>query len=197
MFDLGYYDYAWWAKLHGAECRIVTRFKTNPPLRDPVDWPLDPASPVLSDRIGFLPDRQANSRKNPMSDPVREIRVKTETGKTLRLLTNDLAATAEEIAELYKRRWTIELFFRWIKQVLRIRHLIGRSENAIRIQIATALIAFVLLRLVHAATNSSQTPLTFARLIRANLMHKRAADRLLHPPEHPTTTHNQLALGFS
>ena len=55
-----------------------------------------------------------------MQDAVREVQVTTEAGKILRILSNDLDAAAEEIAELYKRRWAIELFFRWVKQVLRI-----------------------------------------------------------------------------
>ena len=109
--------------------------------------PLEPGSSVLSDRIGFLPARQAMNRKNPIEDAVREIMVKTETGEDfLRLLTNDLDAPAKEIADLYKRRWQIELFFRLMKQTLRITKFIGRSENAVRIQIAVALIAFLLLR---------------------------------------------------
>ena len=66
----------------------------------------------LSDRIGLLPQRQAKNRKNPFSDPVREVRVRIETGKVLRILCNNLDATAQEIADLYKRRWAIELFFR-------------------------------------------------------------------------------------
>src|SRR4030088_250990 len=89
VFDLGYYDYAWWAKLDRAGCRLVTRFKTNTPLLEARDMPLAPDSNALSDRIGFLPGRQAKSRKNPMQDAVREIVVMTETGKKLRILTND------------------------------------------------------------------------------------------------------------
>ena len=89
---------------------------------------------MLSDRIGHLPARQARSRKNPFRDPIREVRVRTETGKILRIVTNDLDAPADEIAELYKRRWQIELFFRWVKHTLKIRHFFGTSENAVRIQ---------------------------------------------------------------
>ena len=103
--------------------------------------PLLPGSACLSDRIGFLPARQMKNRKNPMGDAVREIVVKTEAGRTLRLLTNDLDAPADEIADLYRRRWRIELFFRVMKQTLRITAFVGRSENAVRIQIAVALIA--------------------------------------------------------
>src|ERR1700722_13567952 len=134
------------AKLGALGCRLGTRFKANAPLNAPRDLTLEPGTTVLSDRIGFLPARQAMNRKNPMQDPVREIVVKTETGETLRLMTNDLDAPAQEIADLYKRRWRVELFFRVMKQTLKITRFVGRSENAVRIQIAVAPIAYLLLR---------------------------------------------------
>lgn len=179
VFDLGYYDYNWWAKLDGAGCRIVTRFKSNTPLRVIEDRAVAQHGAILSDRVGYLPARQAKNRKNPFSDPVREVRVKIETGKTLRILSNDLDASAEEIAGLYKHRWQIELFFRWVKQNLKIKKFLGASENAIRTQIAIALIAYLLLRLAHAAQNSGLTLLSFTRLVRSNLMHLKRIDRLL------------------
>jgi transposase len=148
------------------------------------------SSPIAS---AICPARQAKSRRNPFQDPVREVRVKTETGKVLRLLCNDLDATARQIADLYKRRWAIELFFRWVKQTLRITRFLGTSENAIRIQIAVALIAFLLLRLAQATQRSIDSPLAFARLVRANLMHKRPLDRLLEPHA-PPLDQNQLIL---
>jgi len=129
VFDLGYYDYAWWAKLDGAACRIVTRLKANTKLRVVQTLAL-PAAPgnILSDQIGFPPERLARSRHNPMGEAaVREIKARIDTGKVLRILTNDLDAPAEEIAVLYKRRWAIELFFRWIKQTLKLRHFHGQS----------------------------------------------------------------------
>ncbi len=181
VFDLGYYDYRWWAELDAAGCRIVTRFKANTPLQCIETRPVAKGSAILSDRIGFLPARQAKSRRNPMEAAVREVCVATETGKLLRILSNDLDAPAEEIADLYKRRWAIELFFRWIKQNLKITWFLGTSENAIRIQIAIALIAFLLLRLAQRAQTAVQSPLAFIRLVRANLMHRRRIDRLLLP----------------
>ena len=181
VFDLGYYDYAWWAKLHGAGCRIVTRFKSNTPLAVSQIRSVPMQGPILSDRVGHLPKRQTRNRKNPFSDPVREIRVVNQSSKTLRILTNDLTASAQEIADLYRRRWAIELFFRWVKQTLKIRKFLGRSENAIAIQIAVALIAFLLLRLAQLAHKITLPPLTFARLVRTNLMHRRRLDRLLQP----------------
>jgi len=195
VFDLGYYDYAWWAKLDRAQCRIVTRFKSNTPLEVVETLPLPAGSAVLSDRIGFLPRRQANNRRNPIGDAVREVRVCTETGKELRILSNDLDAPAQEIADLYRRRWAIELFFRWVKQTLRLRKFLGTHENAVRIQIATALIAFLLLRLAQATQAAVVSPLAFARLIRSNLMHRRAlAHLLLPPPPRSLANPNQLAL---
>ena len=197
VFDLGYYDYAWWAKLAAAGCRIVTRFKANTPLAAVAELPVPKGGTILSDRIGHLPARQARSRKNPFQAPVREVRIKTDTGKVLRILCNDLAASAQEIADLYKRRWAIELFFRWVKQTLKITRFLGTSENAVRIQIAVALIAFLLLRLAQATQRGIESPLAFARLVRANLMHKRPLDRLLEPFAGPPPSQNQMTLDFA
>lgn len=194
VFDLGYYDYRWWARLDGAGCRIVTRFKTRTPLQVTAELDVPRGSAILSDRIGYLPQRQASHRCNPVSDPVREVRVKTEAGKILRLLCNDLDITAQEIADLYKRRWAIELFFRWVKQVLKIRHFLGTSENAVRIQIAVALIAFLLLRLAQAAQTIVPGPLAFARLVKANLMHRRRIDQLGKAPPGVFESINQMEL---
>lgn len=197
VFDLGYYDYVWWAKLDDAGCRIVTRFKANTPFAVVEELATPKDGDILSDRIGFLPARQAKSRCNPMHNAVREVRVATETGKVLRILSNDLDATALEIADLYKRRWAIELFFRWVKQTLRITRFVGTCENAVRIQIAVALIAFLLLRLAQATQQIVQSPLAFARLVRANLMHRRPIDRLLDRQADPLPNQPQLALQWN
>jgi Transposase DDE domain/Domain of unknown function (DUF4372) len=194
VFDLGYYDYRWWADLDAKGCRIVTRFKSNTPLAVVRELPLPEGSAILSDRIGHLPERQAASRRNPFQDPVREVRVRLDTGKVLRILSNDLDASAQEIADLYKRRWAIELFFRWVKQVLKITKFLGTSENAVRIQIAVALITFLLLRLAQAAQSSVKSPLAFARLVTANLMHRRRIDRLLEHSPQTKFNQNQLVL---
>jgi IS4 transposase len=197
VFDLGYYDYAWWAKLDAAQCRIVTRFKSNTPLAVVEELPVPERSTVLSDRIGHLPERQAKNRRNPMRDAVREVRVTTDAGKILRILSNDLDASAQEIADLYKRRWAIELFFRWIKQTLKITRFLGTSENAVRIQIAVALIAFLLLRLAQATQRAIASPLAFARLVRINLMHRRALHALLEHEDPPPRDPNQHTLQWA
>jgi hypothetical protein len=183
VYDLGYYDYAWWASLDAAECRFVTRFKKNTALKVTRTRPVAEGGAILSDRIGTLPSRQAKSRRNPFTKEVREVRVRIPTGKILRILTNDLDAPAQEIADLYKLRWSIELFFRWVKQTLRIKKFLGTSENAVRIQIAVALIAFLLLRLAQQTQKAVTSPLTYARLIRTNLMHRRGLGELHKPPD--------------
>jgi hypothetical protein len=196
VFDLGYYDYAWWATMADQGCRIVTRFKRNTPLAVVEERSLPKGSDILSDRIGHLPERQSHNRRNPFQDPVREVCVMTDTGKILRILTNDIDASAQEIADLYKRRWAIELFFRWVKQTLKIRHFLGTTENAVRIQIIVAMIAFLLLRLAQDAQTAITSPLAFARLVRANLMQRRRIDRLLEPePAH--ADHRQMAIQWS
>ena len=124
--------------------------------------------------------------------------MKLTTGKVLRILSNDLDAPATEIAELYKRRWAIELFFRWIKQTLKIGHFFGTSENAVRIQIAVALITFLLIKLSHARQSAVESLTTFARLLAANLMHRTPLDALWRtgPAVDPAPTQNnrQMAL---
>jgi hypothetical protein len=183
VFDLGYYDFGWWAELDRAGCRIVTRLKSNTPFEVVEDRPVPQGSSVLIDRTGYLPKRLAASRHDPMAGLVREVQLINERGKVLRIFTNDLKASAQDIADLYKRRWAIELFFRWVKQTLKIGHFFGTSENAVRIQIAVALIVFLLLRLAHNANRIVASPLAFARLIRANLMDRRTIAELLKPPQ--------------
>jgi Transposase DDE domain/Domain of unknown function (DUF4372) len=196
VYDLGYYDYGWWAGLDDAGCRFVTRLKKNTPLSVVKENRVPKNSNILRDRIGHLPARLANSRQNPLQVPVREVTVIIDTGKLLRIVTNDLDAPAEEIADLYKQRWQIELFFRWVKQTLRIKHFIGVSENAVRIQIAVALIAFLILRMAQLAQKAVHSPLEFARLVRTNLMHRRPINQMLKPLQPIPINPNQLKLGL-
>jgi len=201
VFDLGYYDYAWWAELDAAGCRIVTRLKCNTPLAveetRPVPQQAEAAEgAILSDRVGRLPARQAASRRNPFGKPVREVRVRIGTGKVLRIVTNDLQAPARQVADLYKRRWAVELFFRWVKQTLKIARFLGTSENAVRIQLAAALIAFLLLRTAQQAQAAVGSPLLFARLVRANLMHLRCLGQLHQPPSQARTPPGQATLAL-
>ena len=197
VFDLAYYDYGWWARLDAQGCRFVTRLKINTPINVRQELALPQGSGILSDRIGFLPERLASSRQNPFTQAVRVLDVRIATGKVIRLVSNDLDAPAQEIADLYKARWQIELFFRWIKQNLKIAHFLGTSENAMRIQLFVALIAYLVLRAAHAAQSAVERPLAFVRLVRLNIMHRRPLDRLLKPPTPPQPNRNQLAFDLT
>lgn len=98
--------------------------------------------------------------------------VMTDTGKPLKLFTNDLDSSAEAVAGLYKTRWQIELFFRWIKQNLRIRRFYGRSENAVQLQIAAAAITYLLWKLSHTAARTKKTAAVFLTALRNALFHR-------------------------
>jgi IS4 transposase len=194
VFDLGYYDFGFFSEARRPGLPAGDALQGQYAVEQPREMPLEPGSPRLSDRIGFLPARQAMNRTNPMQDAVREIVVETETGQTLRLLTNDLDAPAQEIADLYKRRWRVELFFRVMKQTLKITRFVGRSENAVRIQIAVALIAFLLLRALQQIAKETRGFLELVRLVRANLMHRKDLTQLRKPQSIPPLDSRQLQL---
>jgi hypothetical protein len=181
VFDLGYYDYAWWAGLHAAGCTFVTRLKSNTKLRQATERVVVPGSNVLADRQGFLPGRLALTRQNPFDHQGREITVRIDNGTVLRLFTNDLTSSAEAIAALYKERWQIELFFKWIKQNLRIARFMGESENAIRTQIAVAFIAYVLVRLAQDVQPKAIPAAVILLIVRTHLFVRRQLGRLLDP----------------
>jgi hypothetical protein len=197
VFDLGYYDFSWWARLDEAGCRIVTRLKTNTRPRVIETRAGAANGSIKSDRIVAIDRRLKSNRKNPLAGiTLREVVVVASDGRTLRLVTNDLDAPAEHIGALYKARWQVELFFRWIKQHLKIKRFLGTSENAVRIQIAVALIVFLVLRLAAETTRSTASLLTFARLVRANLMHLRPLRALDKPPPDPTRNPRQRELAL-
>ncbi len=196
VFDLAYYSYEWWGRLDRAGCRFVTRLKTNTKLTDCTERALESASGgIAADRIGLL-SKHIKRGKNPYRGPVREIVVERDKDTPLRLLTNDLDASAAEIAALYKMRWEIELFFKWIKQNLKLKHFIGSSENAVKIQIYVALIAFLILRAAHGAQKAVPKLQAFSRLIRQCLMHRRDLRDLLKPLKTRPDDPNQCTIQF-
>lgn len=197
VFDLGYCSFNWWSKLHSEGCRFVTRLRKNSPTHLVEERSLAEGSNIVLDRIVRVRERLQHTRRNPLAAiNLREVHVVIDTGKTLRLVTNDLTSPAEQIAELYKTRWEIELFFRWIKQTLRIRKFLGTTENAVRAQIAVALIAYLLLRMAHASQTSVASLLAFARLVRANLMHLRSIHGLDRPPPRKIPVPDQMELAI-
>jgi IS4 transposase len=195
VFDKGYCDFGWWAALDAAGCRFVTRLKKSSPAHLVDERPVcEPA--IISDRLITLNARQARNRCNPLQGTLREIIVLTEDRRTLRLVTNDLTAPASDIAALYKARWQIELFFKWVKQNLRIKKFLGTSENAVKIQIIVALIAFLLVRLAHQPYAAITMLTAITRKVRANLMHRKSIAEMLLPPLDPPDKTPQMCLSL-
>jgi putative transposase len=152
VFDKGYTDYRWWSEILAAGAFFVTRRKRNARCRE-ITEEVAQGDGILFDRQLKIGHRQprGGAAKNPLYEvSLREIVVdRPDKDTPLYLLTNDLDRPAAEIARLYKERWDIELLFKWIKQNLKIRRFLGRSENAVKTQIYVALIAFMLLRILH------------------------------------------------
>ena len=194
VFDKGYYDFAFWADIDAKGSRFVTRLKKNSPTSLIETRPVKPDGPVVADRVALLSKRLAASRQNPFDKPVRLVDVRIDSGREITLVSNDLNAPAEEIAALYKRRWQVELFFKWIKQNLKIRHFLGTSENAVRIQIVTALIAYLLLRLAQIGTGTGLGLQAIARLVAKTTFQRRALTDLFEPPPDAPQTHDQLQI---
>lgn len=150
VFDKGYCDYSWWWRIHCSKARFVTRFKRNARLEVLEDRRIakDAQGIILKDQIvRFANKHPGGGRNNPYHLALRRIEVARENQPPLVLATNDLKRSAKHIADRYRARWQIELFFKWIKQHLRIKRFFGKNENAVRIQILTALIAYLLVAL--------------------------------------------------
>jgi transposase len=179
VFDLGYYDFGFWAALDAKNCRLVTRLKKNTPVAVVAEQPVAAGGAIVRDAIVRLPARMARSRRNPFANNGRMVVVATETGKTLRLFTNDLDSSAETIADLYRQRWQIELFFRWVKQHLKIRRFHGRSANAVRLQIAAAIITYLLIHLMRRAARTKKSAAHFLAGVRCALFHRIDVDTLV------------------
>jgi IS4 transposase len=184
VFDKGYCDYNWWHRIDAASAKFVTRFKRNAALRVEQELPIPPeaASIVLQDRIvRFKHKRPRGGCVNLYDKPLRYISIaRCDKPTPLILATNDLRSTALEIAQRYQDRWQVELFFKWIKQHLKIKQFLGCSENAVRIQILTALISYLLVVLYKQVQGLKQSLWECLCLIRATLFQRPDIDVSLY-----------------
>ena len=140
VMDRGYLDFGRLHALHQAGSFFVIRAKSNLKFQRRYSSPTDRASGIICDQIGTLTVFYSN-RHYP--DTLRRIRIKDEQGKTLVFLTNNTRLAPEVIGELYRLRWQVELFFKWIKQHLRIKAFVGTSPNALKTQVWTAMCAYL------------------------------------------------------
>jgi putative transposase len=203
VFDKGYYHFGWWQKINAASAFFVTRVKENTRLRKTKPRRVRKAT---GDGFKILDDAEvklASKGDSKLPIPLRRIRVKRDKGGTITLITNDLKRTAVEIAALYKSRWQIELLFRWIKQHLNLRKLIGNNDNAIRLQIIAAMIAYLLLRLARRLNSMKMQDLRFAELVCQRLFMRSPIAKIDKPPPvnpckpKPKVSRDQLAFDYA
>lgn len=146
VFDRGYVDYERLYKIARLQAYFVVRAKSNLKFRRMYSKKTDKSTGVLCDQLGKLTGFYV-SKDYP--DKLRRVKFHDqETGRTFVFLTNNNELSALDIALLYKNRWQVELFFKWIKQHLKIKSFWGTSENAVRIQIYTAIISYCLVAIV-------------------------------------------------
>ena len=170
IFDRGYCDYAWFDRLTKANCPFVTRAKFNMRYEAVKDSPLVPGSGVLADQNIHLTGVQGKKHTRQLRrihyfDP--------GTQKDLVFITNNLKWSAATIAAIYKERWQIELFFKWIKQRAKIKRFVGNSMNAVMTQIWIALIAYLITAFVKLSRHLDHSLTQIFRLIRATLFDHR------------------------
>ena len=146
VMDRGYIDFTRLARLGVAGSWFVTRAKTNMKAQRRYSRPVDRSTGLICDQTIMLTGFYT---RQGFENPLRRVKFKdAETGKTLVFLTNNFALPAMTIARLYKYRWQVELFFKWIKQHLRIKAFFGTSENAVKTQIWSAICVYVLVAIV-------------------------------------------------
>jgi len=192
--DRGYNDYAWYNQLTDKGIFFVTRLKSNARVRVVKRHSLVSGKGLTSDQtIEF--SGPLTARKCPVR--LRRIGYRdSKTGKHYVFLTNNFKLAASTIADIYKQRWQIELFFKWIKQNLKIKSFVGTSKNAVMTQIWIALCVYLLLAYIKFQSRLNKSMQQILRLLQLNLFEKRDLMALLRgdPPPMPSFNPNQLSL---
>ena len=177
VMDRGYVDFGRLYCFVLAAAFFVTRAKTNLQFNRLESRPVDASTGVRSDQIIWL--------RNPSSiqhypDKLRRIHyVDAETGKSLIFLTNNFTLPALTIALLYKGRWKVELFFKWIKQHLRIKHFYGTSDNAVKTQIWISICVYVLVAIVKKQLESEKSLYSILQILSVNAFEQEPLHQVL------------------
>ena len=194
VFDRGYEDHKWWRKLDAGGVYFVSRLKdsTNYSI---VERRQAVGKNVIRDEVITLTSEQG------LAEPMRLRRIEVwlaDKQDTMVFLTNHLKLAARTIAAVYRDRWQIELFFKAIKQSLRIKTFIGTSENAVETQIWTALIAMLLVRFVQMRSSWKWSLSNLVALLRQQLFVYRDLWEWINQPEHPPVEldDGQMSLAF-
>ncbi|MFZ6761036.1 IS4 family transposase, partial [Undibacterium sp. Ji50W] len=189
LMDRGYLDFARLYRLHVMGAFFVTRAKSNTKFKRRYSQPVDRAtSNVICDQTGVLPLFYA-SKDYPAT--LRRIVVKDDAGERIIFLTNNFFLKPEMIAALYKQRWQVELFFKWIKQHLRIKTFLGTSENAVKTQIWIAVCTYVLIAIVKKRLHLPHSLYEILQILSLTMFETAPINQLLTPPSGNFDDENQ------
>ena len=170
VMDRGYVDFGRLHRIHRASAFFVTRTKANFQFRRRYSASVDKAAGILFDQTVVLTGFYSHQR---YPDALRRIGyTDPDTDKTLTFMTNNMTEPAITIAQLYRCRWQVELFFKWIKQHLRIKSFLGTSENAVRTQVWIAISVYVLVALAKKRLGLEQSLYTILQVLSLNLFEK-------------------------
>ena len=195
IMDRGYLDFERLYRFHLAGAFFVTRGKSNLKVQRRYSHPVDRNTGLICDQTVVLTGFYSQQH---FEAPLRRIRFRDpETGKTLIFLTNNFALAAITITELYRCRWQVELFFKWIKQHLRIKAFFGTSENAVKSQIWIAVSVYVLVAIVKKRLNIAASLYEILQILSLTMFERIPIDQLLNrtiEDEISHDLHNQLNL---
>jgi putative transposase len=185
VFDKGYYDFNWWWSIHQKHAFFVTRLKKNAAiLMDENE--INISETILGDGTFKLKNKTPRGGKiNLYQENLRRVVVYREGKSPLVLVTNLFDVSAEIIAELYKARWEVELFFKWIKQNLKLKKFLGKSENSVKIQIVTAIIAYLLVQIYKNNSGDDRRLQLVLVWVRCNLNMRAPKYQNYTPPIYP------------
>lgn len=197
VFDRGYVNFPWFAELTGAGVFFVTRIKRRAAYQVIEPRPVPQHRGIVADEI-IRPTARWTQQAYPA--PLRRVVLVTAEGEVLEFLTNHLTLGASTVARIYRDRWQIELFFKALKQNLRVKTFVGTSANALHIQIWTALIALLLLKYLQLQARFGWSLSNLVALLRMNLFVYRDLWEWLHepftaPPMPPEPTQQALSFG--
>lgn len=163
VFDRGYVDYKKFDQYCENGTRFTTRLKENAIIEVIEEYPVSSNSPILKDQRVYL-----GNNHTKMTHSVRLIEVLDTKGERIVIITNDFKLKAEAIGDIYRYRWQIELFFKWIKQHFSVKHFYGTSQPAVENQLYIALCSYCLLMLIKLETGFSKTLLEMSRILKVN-----------------------------
>lgn len=195
VFDRGYVNYAWYNSLTARGIWFVTRPKTSDVVAVLESRPIPPRSPALRDEIVVIGKGQLTEQVR-----LRRVTVLDDDGKEFEIVTNNEHLAASTIAAIYRDRWNIEIFFKTIKQNLKIKSFVGTSANALKIQIWSALIAILVLKYLQMKARSGWSMSRLVALLRMHLFTYRHLWTWLDDPfarlEPEAAPSSQIALQF-